>query len=382
MSLEMKKSPMRIKDVISMTNGFFNHIPYTFPEDITKSSLDIQFFSNYSLRAIAPIVSLFNDGVSQLTNESLDTIGWAIFETYHHKWDKQLAVYNIEYNPIYNYKDEFHETNSIESTDEKSDTWSESGDNLRVDNVLITIGKGVSQLTTRTDNLTEEKTLGTELNQTRTDNLSKLTTNDLTENHSGNITENSTRTDNLSQLETRDLTQINDDTGNDNLFGYNSPTAVGDTTNTSKSTTSDDGTVTTANTGTQQNNKTTEDSRGVTNSGTVKVDDSGTQKIVTANTGTDRLVNTGTQQTNVVNSGEDITKNSGSQKNTKSEHGTKTQNDEYVNNGKRDYEHVGNIGNHPTQQLINDEIELWRWNFVQEILNDVKEFTTIPVYLC
>ena len=46
----------------------------------------------------------------------------------------------------------------------------------------------------------------------------------------------------------------------------------------------------------------------------------------------------------------------------------------------RDLTHLGNIGNITTQQLINEEIKLWRWNFIQELLNDVKDFLTIPVY--
>ena len=43
--------------------------------------------------------------------------------------------------------------------------------------------------------------------------------------------------------------------------------------------------------------------------------------------------------------------------------------------------HSGNIGNLTTQQLMKQELELWKWNFVQSVLDDLKEFVTLPIYL-
>lgn len=43
--------------------------------------------------------------------------------------------------------------------------------------------------------------------------------------------------------------------------------------------------------------------------------------------------------------------------------------------------HKGNIGNLTTQQLVKQEIELRRWNFIESILTDAKELLTIPLYL-
>ena len=43
--------------------------------------------------------------------------------------------------------------------------------------------------------------------------------------------------------------------------------------------------------------------------------------------------------------------------------------------------HFGNIGNLTSQKQILEEINLWRWNYVNEILNDVKDFCCLPVYL-
>ena len=47
----------------------------------------------------------------------------------------------------------------------------------------------------------------------------------------------------------------------------------------------------------------------------------------------------------------------------------------------RTYTHEGNIGNLTTQQLMKQEIELWQWNFIQQVLEDLRDFLTIPIYL-
>lgn len=49
-------------------------------------------------------------------------------------------------------------------------------------------------------------------------------------------------------------------------------------------------------------------------------------------------------------------------------------------NKTRESKHIGNIGNLTTQQLMKQEIELWKWNFVESILADLKDFLTIPIY--
>lgn len=51
------------------------------------------------------------------------------------------------------------------------------------------------------------------------------------------------------------------------------------------------------------------------------------------------------------------------------------------NNKTRTSTHSGNIGNLTTQQLIQKEIELWSWMFIEAVLTDVKDFLTIPIYL-
>ena len=42
---------------------------------------------------------------------------------------------------------------------------------------------------------------------------------------------------------------------------------------------------------------------------------------------------------------------------------------------------IGNIGNITTQQMLNQEIELWKWNFINQVLEDVKQLTTLQIYI-
>ena len=46
----------------------------------------------------------------------------------------------------------------------------------------------------------------------------------------------------------------------------------------------------------------------------------------------------------------------------------------------REYTRKGNIGNMSTQHLVSEEIALRRWNFLTQVMEDVKDILTIPVY--
>lgn len=408
----------KVADVITLSNGFFNHIPFNFPPDITKASLDFQFYTRYSEKNTAPVVNLLVDGISRLTDAQLDTIGQAIWQTYNRKWSKQLAVYSIEYNPIYNYTDEYHETNSKISSDVNSKVWLEEGssnieketglsatttiddDKTRTDNLTERLSKGTSVTSTRTDNLSEQQTKGTSNTTTRTDNLTEL--------QSKGTTSTATRTDNLSELETRNLSQqetrnlavAKTDNSQNSVFGFNSSNAVGNTVDQDTANETNTGTVNTINTGTVSTDNTGTQENVIAETGSDTVTNTGTQQTVSNNSGYDTITNTGTQQTLSSESGSDSTTKTGTQTIsddiTKQEssttsvtdskedtrNGVSSHADDYSESGDKDYTHIGNIGNHPTQHLISKEIELWRWNFVEELLNDVKDFVTIPVYLC
>lgn len=164
------------------------------------------------------------------------------------------------------------------------------------------------------------ETISDEETNTRTDNLTR--------------TDNTTRTDSFTntnerveEIDTTEQVEKSDNSnGESGVYGFNSDDSVGTDTNTSELlsnvTTNKDGTVTTT--------------------------DSGTNGGTSRNTGT--VTNTGTQA------------NSGT-------YGRERQSTQ-----------TGNIGNLSTQKLLTEEIELWQWNFAEQMVTDVMHLLTLDIY--
>lgn len=187
--------------------------------------------------------------------------------------------------------------------------------------------------------LTEESNQGAKTNavteshdnrdvDTRTDDLQQV-------REKGTTTTN-TRTDDLTNEETRNLKTVVDSDTKDGLYGFNSTALVQDTES--------------------QNDATN------TDTGTINYHNSGTQANVSVNSGQDTYRDTGTQK-------HDIT-----------EQGLKGTNDIYTEEYAKASYRYGNIGNIPTQSLVRSEIELWQWNFIDEIVHDAVDFLTLPIY--
>lgn len=301
MTLERQK----IRTVIPKTNGIFSHMDYTFRAELTKANLDLLFYANYGRRSPSPIIEAIQDEAGEfLTDAELTALATLILEMYRVKWDKLGEVYDIEYDPIHNYLDSWEDENSGTKNE------SETDDYTRTD----TYGHTVGDTNLRTDNLTETVTYGK--TETRSDNLTE--TEDVTTGTTGS------------------------GSGSNNLYGFNSATAVGHDTNSSS------------------NSETETVDRDVHNTGTQSTVGSGTD--ATANTGTR------TDARNIVNGGTDGRTYSETRSNAIAEH------------REREGTHMGNIGNLTSQKQIQEEIALWKWNYMQEILNDVKEFCTLPLY--
>ena len=135
-------------------------------------------------------------------------------------------------------------------------------------------------------------------------------------------TTSDTRTDDLTEETTTTNTRTNDLTETasaaSNVYGFNSPDAVPATTDTD----------TTTNTGTASDN------------------------------GTNNRTNTGTQ-TNA---------------------GTLSDTDTRRMDGSHDLTRSGNIGVTTTQQMLQSEIDLWKWNYTERILEDAQRVLTIPIF--
>ena len=309
----------KLKTLLPMTNGIFGHMDYTFRAETSKDQLDMMLKMNYGERNPSPAVDYVTGYAesedkahwtwTQLTDQQLTTLAGLILAMYKPKWDKLGRIYDIEYDPIHNYLDEWEDHSDGESED------------------------------TTTNNLTRRDTLDTSVSRsnTRTDNLNDATT--------GTVQKANTRTDNLLETTSSDETHQDSASGGDNIYGFNSATAVGDKTNSESSSGSVGVDGTKANTGTQAESGTDTYNTNLAHTGTRS--DSGTE----ATTGTNTRATTGTV----------------------TEEGT--------NSRDREGRHTGNIGNLTSQKQILEEIELWKWNYMQTILEDVRDFMSLPTYL-
>lgn len=281
----------KIRNMFPLTDGLFDKMNYQFPSvfSITNAEMDFLFVTNYGMRSIAPVVAVaYEDSESGY----VDTLASLILHMYKPKWDRLASLVTIEYDPIHNFSDDYHEE----------------------------INEGITGGETVTYNTTDT-------NQNTTDN-DTVVTDGGSERRTHSDQNSKTRTDNLSEAVARE--------GENNIFGFNSVDAVGADTDASNTTRTNTGTQATAGT------------------------DSGESTVYGGLTHT-------TDGT--------VTEN-GSKRKTGTEGTERSSDRERV----REFTRIGNIGNITTQQLVNEEIKLWRWNFIQEVLNDVKDFLTIPVY--
>lgn len=372
------KKVQTIKKVFPITNGLFAHMNFAFRLEVSKANLDLMFVSNYGNRNPSPVVETIQSEYGEtLTSEELTTLAAVIVEMYGPKWNKIANIYNIEYDPIHNYLDEWEDASEEVMDDDQHDTGTKE----------LAYGKTVDSTNTRTDNLrtvTDRDTAGTE---TRTDNLTELETRNLANSNArtDNLTEThtygktSTRTDNL-QEDVDSTTTSNGSGSEDNsLYGFNSTNAVNSDSTDTSDTKSEVVDSTKANTGTQATAETGSD--GISNTGTQSNTGTDTGTVTTANTGTQQNASSGTVDETVTNTGTrtDVLSEDQGGRDTTTNNLTHT--DDYTKTQDRAGRHFGNIGNLTSQKQILEEIELWKWNYMKEILDDVKEFCTLPVYL-
>lgn len=293
----VRDQSLKVKKMFPLINGIFHYINYQFPEEIeiTDDQLDLLFISSWGMRIVAPVVLVLRDNPwdgKVLSEEELTYLGRLILNMYKYKWDKLAAILSLEYDPIHNYSDTFHEV--IDEDGTHNDTVTH--DTTVTDDTDIDIDKTV------TDGGSERVVYSGQDSKTRTD----------------------------------DLIETVDGTGDNYLYGFNSEEKVGADSNLVHNTKLNEGTQTTA--GTNSGERTTY-------GGLSHTTDEG-------RVGHSTSAKTGTVDTEGANTRDRV----------------------------RDYTHLGNIGNITTQQLISEEIKLWHWNLINQVLNDVKDFLTIPVY--
>jgi len=378
MSMVTLKEVQKIKQIFPKTNGLFQHMQYNFRSNLSKIHLDLMFLGEYGNRNPSNMVETVQTTYGEvLSDQDLTLLASLIVDMFKDRWDKLGAIYDIQYDPIHNYLDEWEDT-SNETVDRDA---SSSGSGY------TTYGKTESETSTRTDTFNRTDSTDEDKSRTRTDALESETTRDLTQVE--------TRTDALKEETTYGRSELRTDNLSEGLSQTSSGTSTSDTdekvvpfnanasqlTNESDNDGSHSDTVTgtTTNTGTQTNASSGKDTVDNTGTRTTRLEDDGT--VTTENTGTQTIVDdnsitttqTGTvtrgNTASITHGGRDDTSNSG------------TESEDISRDRDRSGSHSGNIGNITSQKMLNEEIALWKWNYVREILNDVKEFCTLPVYL-
>lgn len=372
------KKPKTIEKIIPLTNGIFAHMNYDFRAEVSKTTLDFMFGTNYAKKNPSPTVErIMGDDEEPMSETKLAFMAQMILEMYKPKWDKMAEIYDIEYDPIHNYLDEWEDT----SQEDRELTGSTT------DTKTVEYGKVDTLHSVREDDLSEDSTLTHGTNVTRTDNLTELETRALnsTAQRTDNLLETdtygktSTRTDNLHEVRDTDTTSSDSGSDSDNIYGFNSSVAVGANTGSSSNTGSNNVDETIDNTGTQATAEGGSDSKA--NTGTQSTSGSDTGTVTTANTGTVQNATTGTEQTLTENTGTRTTDQTNRQSGVDTTRDTGSTTDVESTGKDRSGRHFGNIGNLTSQKQIQEEINLWRWNYVKEILSDVSEFCCLPVYL-
>lgn len=279
--IEHYEKPKSVKELLGGNhNGLFQLMSddsSIYP--CNASTLDRLFITEYGMRRCGPLIYFWwedddfeteEDGTLLQTTRS--HIATDVFQILKDKWSRQLDVFSSQYDPLHNFLDEYYETGSGSLTETEN-----NGKSRTVD-----------------DDLTHGMT--------------------------------TTRTDNLSETGSSSSTSSGSHGADNDRYGLNSATAVGE----SKLTESDSDTTTGSHT--------------------------------TSNTGTMAFVDSGVDQ-------RDITE---SERENKSKSNT-------TGKSLNGY-HRGNIGNISTQKLIKEEYELWRWNLAKEMVKDVADTLTLPLY--
>ena len=367
----------KLKDVIPITNGVFSHMSYTFKADVTKSQLDYLLMASFGRKNPAPAIDLLKDDsqdeFSQLTDAQLTTLASLMLNYYKPRWDKLGDIYDIEYDPIHNYLDEWED----EMDQHVDDVIADDSD------TTDTLGSTVTKNLTRTDNLTQLETRDLDNSNTRTFNDTEKTTYGRTDTRTDDYDETTTygktdtRTDNLSRANTGTQGTVGSNNNTNSVWGFNSTNAVNsDSSSGGDSSTRTDNLVET-NTGTQTS--------ALTGSDTTAHDGTQTHRLG----GSDDLKHTGTIADLGTDEGTVTTANTGTQTDAGTVATTGTNSRAVERDVDRDVDttrdrsgrHFGNIGNLTSQKMITEEIELWKWNYIRSILEDARDFLTIPMYL-
>ena len=318
-------------------------------------------------------------------------------------------IYDIDYDPIHNYLDEWNdrlnENGKVDSSGSGSKTYEygkivedtgtrrdtlhsqgESNENTseeRTDDLVKTEERNLNSQNIRSDDLKEE--IGGSSKTNRRDDFLEITEYGRKDTRSDEAKNSSEGTSNSNEL-VNDNNQVYafnsvepSDTDSYNSANQNSAHNLNEVVSSGNQSLESSGNDARTNSGGQSIEDTTEQSRTNTGtrtdegleSGSITTSDEGTVSTSGEKTSTNELDSVGLRENNLK------TKSSGEDSVSTGDSSSETRENERNRLGR----HFGNIGNLTSQKQILEEINLWKWNYMNTILEDVKEFCTLPVYL-
>lgn len=312
---------VKLNDVYPEWAQLFSYMPASaITQEFDQSDLDVQFFAAYGDRPISPLVEHFLNDDGEITTSNKQRIAEMIWARFGKPWLRKFAVLGIEYNPIFNVDYTMNETTTHTGTDTLEKAGSES------------------------DTLTKS---GTETNT-----LTKTGRETDTETDAGS----ETRTTEIDGSETNTRTGGSTTSGNDsnNVFGFNTQSEDG--VPSSK--------VDTEQTQTYNNLTDTKEYSNRADTETIEFNGrTHTTQRDFVNREDESVLSFGNRQDSSVHNFTDR---------------TDTQTKDLTDETERTLR--GNYNATTTQQMIQQEIDLWKWDFLADIFRDAAGVLALPIY--
>lgn len=321
--------------------------------DIRPEEMDIMFFSSYGDRPISPIFNLLDkDRNGIITNVARTQLGIMIENRFLIQWTKRFNVLKLEYDPLESFKMISNGTTVVDTNATTNDTLTKSGDVKYAD--TVTYGSIVND----TNNLTINNVLNKVDTNAKTgqDTYSETITHDTTDttNTNGTVTDKLNKTDTTNESTTNET------------YGFNSTNSVPsskETTNTTAETNSTDTT-------------TTENESTLKKTGTDKTE---------STTIYDNTVNiTSTTNDDSTEIGSTRSEKTGSDNRTKTDtyNLTDASSKEYTGKDttKADSTRTGALGVFTNQDVLQKELDLWKYDFFKTVFEDVASVLTLGIY--
>lgn len=347
----------QVKEVFALDKGPFYGLTATLPEQ--KEDLDGLFYEYYMVRPVSPIVEDLRSKYSDDT-QFFQQLARYLWNRYHRKWEKLFGIDELEYVPIDNYSDTFSETLSGAESEQEDITRDGTTGNARVSAKSDSSATALSQL----KSLAESETKDESTSRSGTESEGKSSTTSITGSSSD------TRTDDLTQSNAGSTSSDNATETDTGVYAENtnelSPT---DKEEVSSQTTVGNASVQ-VNTGTQSHSGSTSSST-TEGEATAKAHEDETLSQLSKGRALAQADTTDTNQTS------DSTTSTAESGNT---HGEDSTSRARANVQAKASTHTGILGNTSRQKLIRQEIELWNWTIVQEMLNDAKDFCCLPIW--